>query len=133
LKPAPPLLQRKTIHDTNERRARQRFRIGQDVRYKCLSGGRLSDGGAGKSLDVSSGGVRFTTERALSVGELLEVTVKWPALVDNTCLMKLVINGQVIRSDPNSAAVKIERYEFRTRASKAFPVSPDTPSSPEAS
>jgi hypothetical protein len=124
---------KKTNHDTNERRARQRFRIGQDVFCKYLSGGRLSDAGAGKILDVSSGGVRFTTERALSVGEPLEITVKWPALVDNKCLMKLVINGRVIRSDPNSAAVKIERYEFRTRKSKAFPVSPDPPTSPEAS
>lgn len=66
----------------------------------------------GKILNVSSSGVRFTTERTLSVGQTVEVTVEWPALIDNKCLMKLVIEGWVARSDSNSAAVKIEHYEF---------------------
>ena len=119
--------QRKAIHDTTERRARRRFPIGQDVCYKCLFGHRVSDEGVGKILNVSSSGVRFTTERTLSIGKTVEVTVEWPALIDNKCLMKLVIEGWVVRSDANSAAVKIEHHEFRTRASKAVPVLRDLP------
>jgi hypothetical protein len=119
--------QRKTIHATTERRARRRFPIGQDVCYKYLSGHGVSDKGVGKVLNVSSSGVRFTTERTLSIGKSVEVTVEWPALIDNRCLMKLVIEGWVVRSDSNSAAVKIERYEFRTRASNAVSVLLDPP------
>lgn len=92
-----------------------------------MSGEGASDEGVGKILNVSSSGVRFTTERTLSVGQSMEVTVDWPALIDNKCLMKLVINGWVVRSDSNSAVVKVEHYEFRTRASKAVPVLVDPP------
>ena len=109
---------KKTIRVTAERRARRRFSIGQGVCYKCLSGHTVSDEGVGKILNVSSSGVSFTTERTLSVGKPVELTVEWPALIDNKCMMKLVIHGWVIRSDSNSAAVKIAHYEFRTRASK---------------
>jgi len=104
-----------------ERRVRQRFRIRQDISYKCLSGEQIFDKGVGKMLDISSSGVRFTTARALNVGENVEVTINWPALIDNKCLMKLVIKGSVVRSDSNNAAVKIEHYEFRTRASDPLP------------
>ena len=124
--------QRKTIHDTNERRARQRFQIGQDVRYKCLTGGRLSDAGAGKILDVSSKGVRFTTECALKPGTRLELSIDWPARLNDTCLLKLMIYGRVIRSEESAAAVKIEHYEFRTRASTPCRVLGDPLNYPQA-
>jgi hypothetical protein len=113
--------QGKAIRHTTEQRARQRFPIGQDVCYKYRSGDRVSNEGVGKILNVSSSGVRFTTERTLSVGKSVEVGVEWPALIDDKCPMKLVIQGWVVRSDSNSAAVKIEHYEFRTRASKGLP------------
>lgn len=116
-----PVSNRETIRDPSERRARRRFQIGQDVCYICLSGSRVDDEGVGKIVNVSSSGVRFTTEHTLNVGKRVEVTVEWPALIDDKCLMNLVIKGWVARSDSNSAAVKIEHYEFRTRASKAVP------------
>ena len=80
--------------------------------------------GVGKTVNVSSSGMRFTTEHALSVGTPVEVTAEWPALIDGKCLMKLVIKGWVVRSDSNSAAVKIEHFEFRTRKPKAAAVLP---------
>jgi len=117
----------KKTHDSAERRSWRRFPIWQDVSYKGPCGPRGSEEGIGKILDVSSSGVSFTTERTLSVGKTMEVAVEWPALLDNKCLMKLVIEGRVVRSDANSAAVAIEHYEFRTRGSKAVPVVLDPP------
>lgn len=70
---------------------------------------------------MSSNVVRFTTEHPLSQGESVEVTVNWPALVNDKCLIKLVIHGRVIRSDSGSAAVQIANYEFRTRGKAAPP------------
>jgi hypothetical protein len=72
--------------------------------------------GVGKTLDISSGEVRFTTQEPIKAGEKVKLTLNWPALLDNTCRMTLVIYGWVVRSEPTAAEMTIEHYEFRTRA-----------------
>ena len=66
-------------------------------------------------MDISSSGVRFTTESLLNAGQLVEVSMNWPALLGGGCPLKLHMLGYVVRSGPQTAAVKIMRYEFRTR------------------
>lgn len=97
------------------RRGRRRFPIQQDVRYQCLKGSRISDVGVGKTLEISSREVRFTTQHPLKRGQKMRLAVNWPAMLDNTCRMKLEISGWIVDSEQGQAAVKIERYEFRTR------------------
>ena len=109
-----------------ERRGRQRYRIEQDMSYRCLSGGQPTDEGVGRIVDISSAGVRFTTSHALRVGSVIEISMKWPALLDDRCLLKLEIFGLVVRSDAHEAAVRIAHYEFKTRSSNAFPGPPHT-------
>jgi PilZ domain len=120
---------KKTTHDSAERRARQRFRIGQDISYRCLSGKRLP--GVGKVLDISSHGVWFTTEGALNPGTPIELSVSWPAQLNHTCLLKLMVYGCVVRSEGSAAAISIEHYEFRTRAIQLLPVLPEPISHPK--
>jgi hypothetical protein len=98
---------------------RTRFPIEQEVRYQCLKRSRIVANGMGKTLDISSSDVRFTTGDTLQPGERVQVSVDWPALLHDTCLMKLVITGRVTRSEPSAATVAIEQYEFRTRGSAA--------------
>jgi hypothetical protein len=98
-----------------ERRIKQRFRIEEDVRYKMLFGQRLAETGSGKIMNISSGGVCFTTEAMLTSGMAIEISMTWPVLLDDSCPMKLMIYGSVVRSNNKSAAVAIERYEFRTQ------------------
>jgi hypothetical protein len=43
--------------------------------------------------------------------------MNWPAMLGGTCPLKFVAVGRVVRSKPDTAAVRIEKYEFRTRAS----------------
>jgi len=62
--------------------------------------------------------VLFTTEDKLPLGKTVEVSVNWPAKLDGGCPLKFVATGRVVRSDAGIAAVRIERYEFRTRASE---------------
>ena len=38
-----------------------------------------------------------------------------PALLNDTCPLKLVALGRVIRSNFEEAVIEIERYEFRTQ------------------
>jgi hypothetical protein len=44
--------------------------------------------------------------------------MEWPAMLDKTCRMKLEIYGWILHSKPGEAAVRIERYEFRTRGAQ---------------
>jgi hypothetical protein len=53
----------------------------------------------------------------------VEVSVNWPARLGGTCPLKFVAVGRVVRAEPQRAAIKIERYEFRTRATGS-PVAP---------
>jgi hypothetical protein len=103
-----------------ERRAKQRFRIERDVRYKLLFGNHIAETGTGKTINISSSGVLFTTESQLTPGLPVELSLSWPALLNDSCPMKLMIFGCVVRSDAHTAVVSIERYEFRTQGSLSF-------------
>ena len=45
----------------------------------------------------------------------IELSMTWPVLLNDSCPMKLMIYGCVVRSNDKGAAVAIERYEFRTQ------------------
>ena len=103
-----------------ERRSKRRFQIEQEVRYKMLYGQRIAETGTGKTMNISSGGVWFSTENMLTAGMPVELSMNWPVLLNDSCPMKLMIYGCVIRSSEKGAAVAIERYEFRTQGSRNF-------------
>jgi hypothetical protein len=102
--------------DAAERRFAIRFPIEQEVRYKVFNRNTI-EVGSGRTINMSSNGVLFTTERTLSTGERVELAVNWPAHLDNHCALKLVTSGRVVRTDSTKAAIAIERYEFRTQGS----------------
>ncbi len=108
-----------TQTETAERRGAVRFPIEQEVRYKVYNRSTI-EVGSGRTVNMSSNGVLFTTERTLSTGERLELAVAWPAHLDNRCPLKLVTTGRVVRSEQGRAAIAIERYEFRTQGSRAM-------------
>jgi c-di-GMP-binding flagellar brake protein YcgR len=110
-----------------ERRTKRRFQIEQEVRYKMLYGQRIAETGTGKTVNISSGGVWFSTENLLTAGMPVELSMSWPVLLNDSCPMKLMIYGCVIRSNDKGAAVAIERYEFRTQGSRAFQPSAQSP------
>jgi c-di-GMP-binding flagellar brake protein YcgR len=103
-----------------ERRNKRRFQIDQEVKYKMLYGQRIAETGTGRTLNISSGGVWFSTESMLTSGMPVELSMNWPVLLNDSCPMKLMIYGCVVRSNERGAAVAIERYEFRTQGSRSF-------------
>ena len=103
-----------------ERRLKRRFQIEQEVRYKMLYGQRIAETGNGRTMNISSSGVWFSTENMLTSGMPVELSMNWPVLLNDSCPMKLMIYGCVVRSNEKGAAVAIERYEFRTQGSRAF-------------
>jgi hypothetical protein len=50
---------------------------------------------------------------------MVELSVNWPARLDGTCPLKFVATGRIVRSENDRAAVQIDRYEFRTRGTRA--------------
>ena len=86
--------------------------------YQCI-GKRICCDGIGKTFEISSRQVRFTTPHVFKPRQKIRLTVKWPVLLYDTCLLKLEVLGWIQESGPGAAAVKIERYEFRVGA---FPV-----------
>jgi hypothetical protein len=105
-----------------ERRATRRFAIEQEVSYKVLDHrAAVPEGGAGKTLDISSKGVLFETEQRLRPGKRVEVSVNWPAQLEGGCPLKFVAVGRVVRADETRAAMHIEQHEFRTRRNKELP------------
>lgn len=100
---------------TEDRRENSRFPLREEVKYKMLHPRSRPMSGAGKTLNIGSGGILFTTEQQLPVGFTVELSVDWPAMLDGTCALKFVAVGQVIRSEQRRAAVRIDKYQFKTR------------------
>jgi hypothetical protein len=105
-----------------DRRGKSRFAIRRDLRFKVLEKEQIVSTGAGHTVDLSSQGVAFETANKLGVGTLLELSISWPVLLDETCLMQLVVCGHVVRSRRGVVACTIDRYEFRTQR-RAVPIS----------
>ncbi len=101
---------------THDRRASNRLPIERDVHYKVLDGKKtVKYVGSGKSLNMSSGGVLFTTASSLREGERIELAVTWPAKLDDRIALKLVAIGVLVRTHETQAAMSIENYEFKTQ------------------
>jgi len=107
--------------DPNERRSCDRFPIEREVRYKVFGPHKnVMQIGLGKSLNMSSSGVLFTTESILRAGQRVELAVSWPVLLDNMLPLKLVASGRLVRSQGTQAAMSIDKYEFKTRGSNGL-------------
>ena len=102
-----------------DRRGTGRFPLREGVRYRLLHSKNNPVSGSGHTLNIGSGGILFSTEELLPVGRSVELSVDWPAQLDGNCPLKFVAIGRVIRSEPKQAAVRIERYQFRTRGKVA--------------
>src|ERR1700684_4050990 len=99
-----------------ERRAKKRFVMEREIRYRVLEQDKIIAVGSGKTLNLSSGGVAFVTDKELPVGAFIEVSIAWPALLENRCPLQLIGFGRVLRSAAGKVATTIEQYECRTLA-----------------
>lgn len=108
---------------TVERRRHFRYPLNEDIRYRVVGSKAVLVSGSGRTINVSSGGILFTTSERLRPGQLVEVAVNWPATLNRTVPLQLVATGRVVRSDNDTAAIRFDRYEFRTRASNTVATS----------
>src|ERR1700730_10825961 len=106
-----------------ENRKTDRFPIESEVRYKLMEVARVAQTAQGRTVNISSGGILFTTKSYLPLGERAELSVDWPAQLNEHCGLKLVAIGKIVRASGDTAAIRIEKYDFRTRAAVPFAVS----------
>ena len=111
---------------TADRRGTIRFPLREEVTYKVLNARAASISGIGKTLNIGSGGILFSTEEKLPMGRTVELAVNWPARLGGTCPLKFVAMGRVVRSEADQAVVRIERYEFKTRGTAGLNASAAT-------
>jgi hypothetical protein len=102
-----------------ERRDAKRLSIERDVQYRLLTRREGEPEGAGKTLNMSSSGVLFSTDQTLLPGRRMELSISWPAHLDNKCALKLVARGRVVRFEGNAAALEIMQHEFRTKGTRS--------------
>lgn len=122
MSPAPSVRSAFASADTMsvERRFHRRYPISLNVQYKLLKRHKVIHAGGGTSNDISSGGIAFEADAVLPPGCMIELSVNWPFALDNSCPLQLKIRGHVVRSRAKQAAVKTDRYEFRTTGSRSF-------------
>ncbi len=102
-----------------DRRTNARFPCKLAVSYQALEHPFFSGTATSETLNISSKGLLFATEEALQPGQLLQVSVDWPARLDDQVPLKLVAEGRIIRNVNGLVAIRIDKYEFRTRRLKA--------------
>jgi hypothetical protein len=98
----------------SDRRRSDRFAIEREIRYRALNKRGGEEAGEGKTVNMSSSGVLFTSGQILRPGRRIELAISWPAQLNNKCALKLVARGRIVRFDNGLAAMEIQQYEFRT-------------------
>ena len=101
-----------------ERRRKARFPICRELRYKLMENESIVAEGEGETINIGSGGVSFVAGRPLKTGTFVELSISWPAMLEENTRMRLVVFGRLVRSNNETAVCTVEKYEFRTQARK---------------
>jgi hypothetical protein len=95
-----------------ERRSSRRYELALNVRCKLIKPDEII---VGKTRDISSRGISFTIGEVLPTGTEVELSIDWPCLLQQTCLLQLRVRGNVVRWIRGCVVVSIQQYEFCTR------------------
>jgi DNA-binding NarL/FixJ family response regulator len=98
-----------------ERRNNARFPCRLAISYQTLEHPILSGQGTSETLNISSKGILFTSNEKFEAGQLVQVSLDWPARLENQIPLKLVAEGRIVRNSNGQTAMTIDKYEFRTR------------------
>lgn len=71
--------------------------------------------GTGTALAISGRDVLIRTADSLPSGNRVELLIEWPSVLEGWSPWYLMINGKILRSTQNAAAIRISKYKFRLR------------------
>ena len=109
-----------------DRRADRRYDFQMDVRFS-YSERDVTYFGAGVTIDLSGGGVRFQTDTPPPAGTEAELRIAWPFLLQGSCALELVVWGSILGAREGCTVLRMSGYEFRTRGERSFSGSRECP------
>ena len=92
----------------------RRYPIRLDLEYELRNQGPVNRTGLGRTLNIGSGGIFLKTRDPLPEHCKIDLVMNWPFLLDGARPLKLIVHGQVVRSNAKGTTVSMTRYEFRT-------------------
>jgi hypothetical protein len=101
-----------------ERRADRRYPLAAEVYYRITNDRGGLTTGHGRTINASSSSVFFSTEEPVPAGAPVELSIPWPARLDGMVALSLLVTGTTVHVRDGCVAVRIARYEFRTRSSR---------------
>jgi len=99
-----------------ERRYDRRYELHLELHWKLIRRRKVLCEGAGRTVDVSSGGILVEVGRSLPAGLNLELSIAWPVLLHDVAPLQLTVVGRIVRSEGRMAAIRTVQHEFRTLA-----------------
>ena len=102
-----------------DRRSDRRYDLELELHFSYKQRG-ITYLGSGRTLDLSGGGILFTTDSPPPDRQEVELRVAWPFLLQNVCPLELVIHGFVLRTDERGTVLRMRDYEFRTCGARSF-------------
>jgi len=94
-----------------ERRSKARFPIDLPVRFNA--GRETGFSGTGRVVNIGSTDVLVACLHKLRLGALVELVIEWPARLDGTIPIHLVMTGRVMRSNTAGFAAGACQHRFR--------------------
>ena len=100
--------------DANDRRKHIRFPMVLKLLYSFGTG----EWAEGTLINISSRGILFEGCGKLPVGRRIEISIRWPFLLEGDTPLQLRVRGRVVRSDSQGTAVMTLAHDFRTAGRK---------------
>ena len=97
-----------------ERRASTRYPVILEIQYTTLEGNGPVRVGTGRTIDLSSSGISFTSDTPLLTGQRIKASIDWPVMLNGNVRLQLIVSGVVARAEGTKIAMQIEGHDFRT-------------------
>jgi hypothetical protein len=98
----------------SERRVHQRYPISLEVEYQLLDATGVKRKGIGRTVNISSSGILVHLEENQSNVNSIQLSVKWPFLLDGLVPLQWIVRGNIVRADGDSLAVEVINHAFHT-------------------
>jgi hypothetical protein len=95
-----------------DRRLQRRYPLELDLEFSIIDDDKVVSIGAGRTGNISSGGVLFHADDEVPNGSNVELAVRWPAVLGNSPFLELHISGRLVRNDSHGVAMRMSRYHF---------------------
>ena len=108
-----------------DRRTRQRFPLNLELRFTASMSRQDPIKGRGEVVNLSSRGVAFRTETPLTPGLKIDASMEWPVTLNGDCVLRVTLEGHVVRVENGLAVMSVARYDFRTSGRVGTPAPSD--------